>query len=77
MVCDMLEPCKFPPLDSCQTRLLWTHKEVNLAPHPVVGLVLHVGETEKFLTALGFESLDLLSSSFFSFFRVSKQVTRA
>ena len=31
--------CKFPSLDSCKKRFLWTHKEVDLAPHPVVGLV--------------------------------------
>ena len=42
------------------------HREVALAPHPVVGLVLQVGDAEKFPHALGFESLDL-------FFRVSKQ----
>ena len=40
--------------------VLWTHKEVDLAPHLVVGLVLQVGNTEKFPHALGFESLDLL-----------------
>ena len=43
MVCDMPEPCKFPFLDTCLKRFLWTHKEVDLAPHPVVGLVLQVG----------------------------------
>ena len=42
VVCGMLEPCKFPSLDSCQKRFLWTHKEVDLAPHPVIGLVLQV-----------------------------------
>ena len=47
MACDMPEPCKFPSLDSCQKRFLWTHKEVDLAPHPVVGLVLQIGDTEK------------------------------
>ena len=35
MVCDMHEPCKFLPLDSCQQRSLWTHEEVDLAIHPV------------------------------------------
>ena len=35
------------------------HNEVDLAPHQVVGLVLHVGDVEKFPQALGFESLDL------------------
>ena len=39
--CDMPEPCKFPSLDSCQKRFLLTHKEVDLAPHPVIDLVLH------------------------------------
>ena len=41
-------------------------KEVDLAPHPVVGLVLQVGDTEKFSQALDFEGLDII-------FRVSKQ----
>ena len=63
----MPAPGKFPSLDSCQKRFLWTHKEVDLAPHPVVGLVLQVGDTEKFPQALSFEGLD-------PFFRVSKQV---
>ena len=54
----MTKPCKFPSLNSCQKRFLWTHKEVDLAPHPVVGLVLEVGDAEKFPCALGFESLD-------------------
>ena len=66
VVCDMPEPCKFSSLDSCQKRFLWAHKEVDLAPHPVVGLVLQVGDTEKFPQVLCFESLD-------PFFRVSKQ----
>ena len=69
MACDMPEPCKFPSLDSCQKRLLWTHKEADLAPHPVVGLVLQVGDTQKFPHALGFESLDPL-------LKVSKQGPR-
>ena len=47
-----------------EKRFLWTHKEVDLAPHPVVGLVLQVGDTEKFPHALGFESVD----PFFFFF---------
>ena len=58
---DMPEPCKFLSLDSCQKRFLWTNKEVDLAPHPVVGLVLPVGDEEKFLQVLGFESLDPFS----------------
>ena len=53
----MPDPCKFLSLDSCQKRILWTHEEVDLAPHPVAGLVLQAGDTEKFPQALGFESL--------------------
>ena len=41
-------------------------QEVDLVPHPVVGLVFKVGDAEKFLHGLGFESLD-------PFFRVTKQ----
>ena len=63
---DMLEPCEFPSLDSCQERLLWTHKEVDLPPHPAIGLVLQVGNAETFPRALGFESL-------YCFLGVSKQ----
>ena len=59
-------PCECPSLDSCQKRFFWSHKYSDLAPHLVVGLVLHVGEAKKFSKALGFESLDLL-------LRVSKQ----
>ena len=66
MACDMPEPGKFQSLDSCQKRLLCTHKEVDLTPHPVVGLASQVGDAEKFPQALGFEGLD-------PSFRVSKQ----
>ena len=58
VACDISEPCKCPSLDSRQTRFLWTYKEVDLAPYPVVNLVLQVEDAEKFLLALGFESLD-------------------
>ena len=54
MACDMPEPCKFPSLDSCQRRSLWTHYQTDLASHLVVGLVLQVGDTKNFLHALGF-----------------------
>ena len=40
MACKMPKPCKFPSIDSCQKQFLWTHKEVDLALHPVIGLVL-------------------------------------
>ena len=63
---DMPEPREFPSLDSLQKRFLWTHKGVDLAPRPVVDLVLQVGDAEKFPQALGFESLC-------PFFRVSKE----
>ena len=42
---------------------LWTLRDVALPPHPVVGLELQVEDTEKFPRALGFENLDLFSSS--------------
>ena len=61
VVCDMSEPCKFLSLGSCQKRFPWTHKGVDLAPHPVVGLALHVGDTEKFPHALSVKSLDPFS----------------
>ena len=47
VACDMPEPCKFPSIDSCQRRFLWTDTEVDLASHSVVGLVLQVGDAEK------------------------------
>ena len=55
---DIPEPRDLQSLDSCQERSLWVHKEVDLAPHPVVGLVLKEGDAEKFPQALGLESLD-------------------
>ena len=58
LACDMPEPCKFQSFNSCQKRFPRTHKEVDFAPHPVIGLVLQVGDVEKFPQALGFESLD-------------------
>ena len=65
VACDMPEPFKLPSLDSCQKRFLWTNKEVDLASHPVVGLVLQEEDVKKFPQALSFESLD-------PFFSVSK-----
>ena len=49
----MSEPCKFPTFDSCQKMFLWTHKEADFAPHPVIGLVLRVGDTERCSHTLG------------------------
>ena len=63
---DMPEPCTFLFLDSCLKRLLWARKEVDLGPHPVIGLIFQVGDVERCPQALGLESLD-------PFFRVSKQ----
>ena len=63
MTYNMPEPYKFPSLDSCQKRFLWTHREVDHILHPVVGLVLQVGDAEKFPQAQGFESLDPFSES--------------
>ena len=67
---DMPKPGKFPSLHSCQKMFLRTHKVVDLALHPAVGLVLQVGDSEKFPLALDFESLDPF---FFSFFFPSQQ----
>ena len=58
MACDIPWTCNFPSLDSCWKRSLWTHKEDDLAPHPVVGIVLQLGDTEKFPHASGIESPD-------------------
>ena len=66
MASGMPESCKFSSLDSCQTRFLWTHKEDELAPHLVVGLVLQEGDTKKLSQAFVLESLD-------PFLRASKQ----
>ena len=57
VACDMPKPCKFPALDSCQKRFLRTHKEVDLVPHPVGGLLFQIEDARKFPQALGFESL--------------------
>ena len=73
MVCNMREPCKCSSLDSCQKRFMWTHKKVDLAPHPVVGLELQVGDMENFPQALGFESLVFF---FFFFFEREREGER-
>ena len=53
-------------LDSSQKRFLWTHKDADLAPHPVVRFVPQAGDAEKFPQAFGFEAPN-------PFFRVSKK----
>ena len=63
MALDRPKPCEFPSFDSGQKSILLGHREVDIAPHPVVGLVLHAGDAEKFPEALGLENLD-----FFFFF---------
>ena len=70
VVCNMPDPCKLLSLNSCSKRFLWTHKEVDLALHPVIGLVLQVRNVEKFPHAYGPKSLDPF---FFLFLFSSKQ----
>ena len=50
-------------LDSCWKKFLRAQKEADLAPHPVVSVVLQAGDAEKFPEAHGFESLDPFSES--------------
>ena len=66
MARNMPEPCKFLSIASCHKRSLWAQKELDLAPHPVVGLVLQVGGAVKFSQAIGLETFD-------PFLRVSEQ----
>ena len=51
--------CEYPSLDSCKKTFMWAHKEVDVASHPVVGLILQVGDAKKFPQTLGLESVDL------------------
>ena len=67
MASDKPEPCK--SLASCQKRFLCTHKEADLALHPVVGLVLHVGNAENFPRLL-------VSKSWIFFFFNSESASR-
>ena len=60
-------PCEFPSLDSCHRRLLWAHKEGDLATHLVVGPILQVEDAKQFSQLVSkFDSLD-------PFLRVGKQ----
>ena len=54
----MPEPCKFLSLGGCQNSFLQANRVVDIAPHPVVGLVLHAGDVVKFSLALSLKSLD-------------------
>ena len=60
VVHDMPNSCKFLSLNSFQKRFLWTHKGT------VIGLLVQVGDAEKFPQALDFGGLN-------PFLRVSKQ----
>ena len=63
MSCDITVPYEFPSLESCQKRFSQARKEVELAPHTVVGLVLQVRDAGEFPQALGLVSLDPFSQS--------------
>ena len=54
---DVHEPFEFPsPTDTVARRgYQWAHKDTVLAPHPVVGRMLLVGDAERFPKALGLE----------------------
>ena len=65
MAYEMPESGEFPSLDSCKKRFLWTLKKVDLAPHPVVSLVLQAGDGEKFPLALCFGSQGQQAESMF------------
>ena len=59
VACGMPEPCKFPLLTVARRGSCGPRGEVDLVPHPVVGLVPQVRDMEKFPHALDFESLNL------------------
>ena len=42
-----------------QVSISWQLPEADLVPHPVIGLVLQLGDAEKFPQVLAFKSLDL------------------
>ena len=55
MARDMPEPCKF--VSQLPEEVPVGQQGSSTTPHPVVGLVLQVGDAEKFPQAFGFESL--------------------
>ena len=63
IVCNMPKPCKFLSPDSLPEKVPVDLKAVDLAVHPVIGLVLQVVDADKFPQVLGFESLDPLFQS--------------
>ena len=65
MAHDMPESCELPSLDGCRKTFMLTHKEVDIAPHQVAGLVLQEETRKPFSHALCLEN--------WIFFSVSKQ----
>ena len=63
MECDMPVSCKFASFDNFQKSLLWTHKDADHALRRVLGLMLQIGDTQKFPHALAFKSQDHFSQS--------------
>ena len=57
MACDSTEPCELVSRQKLAEVLL-AQKEVDLARHPVAGLVLQVGGVRKFHQALGLKTVD-------------------
>ena len=55
IVCDMPGPWQFLSLDICQNKFLWAYNAVDL--HQITGLVLHIGDAEKFPQTLRLKSL--------------------
>ena len=72
VTCNMPGPCKFPSLDICQKKFLWTHKEVD----QIVSLVLQVGDTGEFLHALGFRLFFFFASLLLVFLLGMYKLTR-
>ena len=71
VACDMPQPCELPSLDSCHRWFLLDHKEVDLAPHSVVGLVLQaegakIGEKADQVLNVKINHCDTLRNTFSS-----------
>ena len=62
MARDLSKPFECPSLDSYQKKLRWYNKEVNSAPHRIVGLVFRAGDAGKFPQAFDLKILDLFLS---------------
>ena len=61
MALDMPKPCEFLSLTVARRGSFWVHEKVDSAVHPVVGLVLQVGDVEKFPQAFCLKKLDPFS----------------